>query len=473
MILLAAIVVIVVVLVVVLIAGSEGNRKEAEAAEGRAYIQKMESLDTAEIEQRIFDSQRANQIAKIKEELSENPDEVWKDLKELNTVFYGDSRVVGFSTYGYMDDSRVLAEGGLTLRNLEDYIDTILAINPHILVIAVGLNDINNTWYWENVDQYIDELNDWMEKLNEALPDSYIYINSILPATEAGLETSYSWSQIPEWNERIKANCAEYGWKYVDISDLADEYYYYYDEDGIHMMREFYPYWATAVLTEYLSDAGTGSASVLSADSESLDAYIAKIDSGEIDPWTELNKLDLSALGDSRVIYFSQYELLDSNHVFARSGDTIRAIPEYYEDLSVINPRMMIISYGINDLGQVYTDVEDPWWTAEEYIAEFEIYIDELKNRLPNTKIYVNSMIPTQEWTWEAEAPRWELAEEWNVSIEEMCHEKGIGYIDMTDITLAHQELYIDDGVHFEYGYYPLWGEEILKAAAKDGLLEL
>ena len=219
-----------------------------------SYIKTMEAKDVSVIEEEIFNARWQTQLAEIKENLAEDPDAVWRNLKELGTVFMGDSRVVGFDVFGYFDESRVLASAGATIRLIPDSLDTLSVINPKIVLLGYGINDMNNTWYWESLDEYIEELNEHLKTLTELLPNAYIYVNSIIPVNEHGLETSYTWAAIPDWNEAIKKNCIEKGYRYLDISDLVAEHADLYAEDGIHIQSAFYPYWAEALLTQYLSD---------------------------------------------------------------------------------------------------------------------------------------------------------------------------------------------------------------------------
>lgn len=234
--------------------GPSAEQTAADIASGREYLQTMESMDPVEIENRMFRVQQKKLLEERKEQILADPDAAWQLFADVNAVIMGDSRAVGFSVFGYMDESRVLADGGNTIREIREYYDYLAAMNPRLVVLAYGINDINSYWYWTSYDEYVAELNETVAYLNELLPEAYIYVQSIIPATEPALTDSPSWYQIYDWNEWIHQDCLEHGWRYLDLSDVINAHAEYYEVDGIHMMTGFYPYWAQAIALQYLED---------------------------------------------------------------------------------------------------------------------------------------------------------------------------------------------------------------------------
>lgn len=162
-------------------------------------------------------------------------------------------------------------------------------------------------------------------------------------------------------------------------------------------------------------------------------------------------------LGDSRVEAFANYAFLGSDHVFYNKGDTIRNILDWKEELQQLNPKHIVFSYGINDVGIGY------WETGEEYSAEFKSILDELQTILPETKFYISSIFVAIDPAFEV-GPAWREIPSFNVAIKEMCEGTDYIYIDNTDIAEAHKDLYDQDGVHFYWEFYPYWASNILKA---------
>ena len=229
---------------------------ENDLPEGAAYIGIMEQKNVAEIEREIYNTSAEKQMLDLVSQLEEDPGMVWRILKEVNAVFMGDSRVMGCYMNDYMYESRIIADGGATLHDVPAGYETLKMINPGLLVLAYGINDINTTDLWPDVDAYIRELNEIMETLTQMLPDTYIYVQSIIPVDWVGLETSPSWGQVPDWNAAIRADCEEMGWRYVDVTYIVTDFGDLYDSDGVHFNIPLYQHWGEAILTQYLLDSG-------------------------------------------------------------------------------------------------------------------------------------------------------------------------------------------------------------------------
>lgn len=162
-------------------------------------------------------------------------------------------------------------------------------------------------------------------------------------------------------------------------------------------------------------------------------------------------------LGDSRVEAFANYAFLGSDSVFYNKGDTIRNISDWQAELQQLNPKHVILSYGINDVGIGY------WETGEEYAAEFKSILDELQRSLPETKLYISSIFVAIDPAFEV-GPAWREIPAFNSAVKKMCEGTDYIYIDNTDIAEEHVDLYDQDGVHFYWEFYPYWASNLLKA---------
>ena len=80
-----------------------------------------------------------------------------------------------------------MASAGATIRNIEQYTDQLVTLNPSSIIFCYGLNDIS-IGFWSNVDDYITEQDQIIADLQEALPNTTIYVNSIIPATDPAFE---------------------------------------------------------------------------------------------------------------------------------------------------------------------------------------------------------------------------------------------------------------------------------------------
>ena len=175
--------------------------------------------------------------------------DVWSLFTDF--VLMGDSRAVGFSYYDYMSENRVIAGGGWIIRDIITNLPAVQAINPTSIFLCFGLND-TSIGYWDTGEEYAAEYLDVLNTLQSTFPNANIYVNSILPARDPAFELSSKWYEIPDYSAAVERMCEANGYAFVNNDAIAEEYAYMYDPDGIHLQREFYPYWAAnMMLTVY------------------------------------------------------------------------------------------------------------------------------------------------------------------------------------------------------------------------------
>lgn len=248
----AAVVFVAAVIIIVSIVGN--SRRNASVAVGVEYIKAMEARDTAEIENNIFAASRRKMLEEIEIQIREDGDYVWTALTNINTVLMGDSRVVGFDVFEFMDPSHVLAKGGATIRLIPDHYETLQILNPKLLVLSYGMNDMNSYWLWDSMEEYVEEYRQTVRTLYDMLPNAYIYVQSIMPSETWTWEDNPKWAEVYDWNDAIRAMCEEEGFRYLDVTDVIEAHMDLFDLDGIHIQYAFYPYWGQAILMQYLAD---------------------------------------------------------------------------------------------------------------------------------------------------------------------------------------------------------------------------
>lgn len=223
--------------------GSRSGADDKTLEEGRNYIISLENKDVAQVKSQISEYRKAER----RKLLEEGKLSVWDMFEDY--VVLGDSRAVGFYYHGFLDESRVLAFGGATIRDVSEYIDTIKTLSPSLVFLCYGLNDVS-IGYWDTPEEYVTEFKQVMESIWEAVPDCQIYVSSILIARDPAFDLSEKWRNIPDFNDALMEMCKENGYNYVDNTDLCEEYADLWDEDGIHVMKEFYPYWGANLIAE-------------------------------------------------------------------------------------------------------------------------------------------------------------------------------------------------------------------------------
>lgn len=238
-----------------LIRGIVKDRAAAAATQaGIAFLESMEAKDPADVDavrrelyQKRLDAQREELLQQLHSGAMD-PFSMFQDY-----VILGDSRAVGFYYMGFLDESRVLATGGATIRDVETHKESVIALNPSQIFLCYGLNDIS-IGYWDTAEEYAAEYMQVVADLRDKLPNATVIVSSALPARDPAFERSSKWRNIPDWNLVLEAACEENGIVFVDNSRISEEYADLWDPDGIHVKKEFYPHWATELVTAALMD---------------------------------------------------------------------------------------------------------------------------------------------------------------------------------------------------------------------------
>ena len=227
-----------------------GSTDQSAAADGLAYLQELEGQDPAAIEN-VIKKQEEHRLQEQKEAMVKSLEDGTKDVWSLfdSSVILGDSRGVGFYYYGFLPESRVLAAGGNTIRDIAGHEDQVVKLSPRYVFFCYGLNDVS-IGYWDTPEAYAQEYAKILKEFQKKLPDAKFYVNSILPAQPQALEVSAAWANIPEYSEAVRKMCKENGFAFVDLDQLAADHTDLYDPvDGIHLRKEFYPYWGVEMVT--------------------------------------------------------------------------------------------------------------------------------------------------------------------------------------------------------------------------------
>ncbi len=239
-----------VVAAIMLIVNFVNKRNNAIQTEsGIAIIESRESIEPdtvkADIQAQIHERLMAQLEQKLKQ-VENDEINVWTLFDGVMVM--GDSRASGFSIYGFLTDNQVIAHNGDSLSSILPELDRIRVFNPTILILSYGINDIWNGTYAEPED-FTTKYRDVISSLEEALPDTSIYISSIMKCTEAGIARNQNAARVPEFNEALKAMCEENGFVYIDNDKIADEYEHLYYADGVHQSKDFYEVWAKNIIS--------------------------------------------------------------------------------------------------------------------------------------------------------------------------------------------------------------------------------
>ena len=154
-------------------------------------------------------------------------------------------------------------------------------------------------------------------------------------------------------------------------------------------------------------------------------------------------------LGDSRTEGFTLYGFLDASQIICERGADINSIMANMDTLVNLNPQHLILSYGMNDVIAYSGD-------AQRFGERYRTILEELKSKLPEAKIAVNSILNVQENAM-AKNDAFQYIGAFNEVVKGLCGELGLSYIDNSGICETYAGLYEPDGIHVGKDFYPEW----------------
>ena len=232
-----------------LLSGCKGQQAEtynASVQAGVSYLQSLEQIDPDTVTQKLRE-QRLEKLqaerAEREQALLDDLDSVWQEFSDA--AILGDSRAVGFSYYSFLDESRVLASTGERIDAIDEHLDELKTLDPAYIFLCYGINDLG--WY-ASASDYAAAMQEKIQLLQKTLPDAVIVVSSILPAREPAISREALWKQIPSYSEAVREICAQCGALYADNTQLSEDYADLWQPDGVHLLPEFYPYWAANLI---------------------------------------------------------------------------------------------------------------------------------------------------------------------------------------------------------------------------------
>ncbi len=169
---------------------------------------------------------------------------------------------------------------------------------------------------------------------------------------------------------------------------------------------------------------------------------------------------DFLLSGDSLVKAICEYGILDDNQVIAKIGVGTSYLTETTDRIVAKKPKYLVLHYGENEL--------DEKENAKYFIKRYKKCILRLKDRLPDTEIYVDSIFPVLEKAYQDEPYTVNIAY-YNELLKTMAEEAGVHYLDFTPLWESAEKNYYDaDGIHplrtfYTEQYLPFVYKEVLR----------
>ncbi len=234
-----AVIAAVVLFVIAIIAVSvRMTNLRVDSSAGEKKLKEFEKIDVQAVDAKIREL----------EEQERAEDDEWQNrpYSEMfaNSVILGDSITEGLEAYEILEPALVAAEKGLGLHvsedsELEEILGGVIEAKPQKLFIALGMNDVVTDRGDASV--FAEDYGALLDRLAAEIPDTAVYVNSVLPVSGQAAADNGSFARIPEFNAALQTLCEEKGVTFIDNTELVGEDSY--EDDGIHMEKEFYPLW--------------------------------------------------------------------------------------------------------------------------------------------------------------------------------------------------------------------------------------
>lgn len=165
---------------------------------------------------------------------------------------------------------------------------------------------------------------------------------------------------------------------------------------------------------------------------------------------------DAAFFGDS-ITELSDFQLFFPDKKIVElgfAGDWVNGMWKRVKTVSAVNPKKLFIMGGINDLY-----ASEPQQVAER----FDSLLTSLAKEVPQTTIYVQSILPVSHEKEDFYSPNWEIAET-NKLIEKVADDHGCTFVDLFSLYLENDVLpdsLTFDGVHLTPKGYTRWANRI------------
>ena len=146
-------------------------------------------------------------------------------LKADNMQFYfdrlvvaGDSIANGWQYYNILPKNRSIAYGGLstfgfsvweydTTGTTLSMQDTLKKVNPTLLYICLGMNDVNQI----SAEQYVQQYKELLQSIKQIVPDCLVVVQSITPVASTNEYPKITNDAIKRYNSKLQEMLASLG----------------------------------------------------------------------------------------------------------------------------------------------------------------------------------------------------------------------------------------------------------------------
>lgn len=174
-------------------------------------------------------------------------------------------------------------------------------------------------------------------------------------------------------------------------------------------------------------------------------------------------KNEIILLGDSITNCANWDEIFSGQHVKNRgiSGDITLGVLDRMGEIVRREPKKVFILIGINDIALKIS--------PETILTNYQTIVSILKDQSPKTKIYIQSILPTNDEfdTFKNHQGKMQIIKEVNIELEKLAEKNNVVFVDLFPNFLDENgklsKAYTNDGLHLLGPGYLLWASLIKK----------
>lgn len=378
-------------------------------------------------------------------------------LYPTNIVMVGDDYVDRGVWNEFFGDT-TLKNRGITYDATEHVlyrIDKIASQKPAKIFVSAGWNDVLHGTPGETVVRNIEEI---FARIHKLSPKTECYWLNIVPGSALSAEQREAVSYI---NDQVQARMEKGGFTVIDIASVlaekvADGSYSW--DGGKYLNGAGYEALAQAI-ESYVGKPHLNHAADREDPKEISDYYKHRVSVFRSLPETD-HKIVM--LGNSLNNNALWTELFPMGYIVNRgiSGDVIEGVTQRIDELVPDAPVKIFLMTGTNDL------INEPELSAVEAWGRYETLIRTIAEKLPGTRLYVQSVLPLN--------PKSSLYAGVNARVAELNKLLDAGkdrykymYLDIASrLSDENGDLYPEyttDGIHLSATGYFVWATELAK----------
>ena len=165
-------------------------------------------------------------------------------------IFIGDSITDGCEWSELLQNPNIKNRGigSDTTYGVLKRLDNIIQSEPEKVFLMIGINDLGRG---ESVSEITSNYDKILERLTKNVPNSEVFVQSVLPISKQKLNTQISNEKVRSLNKEIKQLSQKYNLNYIDLYSLMisedDQLISDVTTDGNHLNGSGYEIWRNAI----------------------------------------------------------------------------------------------------------------------------------------------------------------------------------------------------------------------------------